>query len=122
MPLTVVIAGVKCENTAIKCHRGLVSMIGSCKYLYRCKNAGIDTIEVLIRKGDKMQRIGEQVFEVKERPLPQANIAGLRGGRIVKGALQAQQGVGGEFYIAGILANTCYALLSFMPFISPYLS
>lgn len=107
IPMTVVIAGVKCENTVVKCRKGLVSMIGNCKYIYRCKTVGIDTVEVLIRKGDKFDRIGEQVFEVRQRPLPQATIAGLKGGKIAKGALQVQQGVGAEFYIVGNHWENC---------------
>ena len=107
IPMTVVIAGVKCEKTVIKCHKGLVSMIGDCKYIYRCKTVGIDTVEVFIHKGGKMDRIGEQVFEVKKRPLPQASLAGAKGGKIAKGALQVQQGIGAEFYIAGNHWESC---------------
>jgi hypothetical protein len=107
LPLTVVIAGTKCENTVIKCHKGLVSMTGSCQYLYRCKNVGVDTVEVLIRKGSKMIFVGQQVFEVKPPPLPRASIAGLHGGKIVKGVLQVQQGVGSEFYVAGNHWENC---------------
>jgi hypothetical protein len=68
IPLTILVEGVSCNNTVIKCHQGLVSMIGQCKYIYRCKRVGLDTIEVFTRKGQKLQRVGEQVFAVKESP------------------------------------------------------
>lgn len=107
LPMTVVIAGVKCENTVVKCHKGWVSMIDDCKYLYRCKTIGIDTVEVLVRKDGKMNRIGEQVFEVRPRPLPRASIAGLGGGKVSKDILRVQQGVGAEFFVAGNHWDKC---------------
>jgi hypothetical protein len=103
----VVIEGVKCENTVINCHNGLVAMVGDCRYIYRNKTIGIDTVDVFIRKGGKLHRIGEQVIEIKPRPLPQVNISGLRGGVIQKGALQVQQGVRAEFYVAGNHWESC---------------
>lgn len=107
LPLTVAISGFKCDNTVIKCHKGSVSMVGDCKYIYRCKTVGIDTVEVFIRKGYKKHRIGQQVFEVKQRPSPQANVGGLKGGTVAKSALKAQQGVGASFYIAGNHWENC---------------
>ena len=98
--MTVVISGIKCENTAIRCHKGLVSMVEGCKYIYRSKTYGLDTIDVLIRKGNKLIKIGEQLVEVKSRSLPQASIYGLKGGTISKNILLGQQGVSGSFYIA----------------------
>lgn len=107
LPLTVVIEGVKCENTVIKCHIGIVTMVEACTYIYRSKTFGVDTVEVFIRKGDKLHRIGQQEFEIKPRPLPEANISGLKGGVIQKGVLQAQQGVGGQFFVAGNHWESC---------------
>lgn len=107
LPLTIVIEGVKCGKTVIKCHKGLLSRVGGCTYVYRCNIIGVDTVEVFIRKGDKLSRIGQQVFEIKPRPKPEATISGLKGGVIKKGALKVQQGVGGYFYISGSHWEPC---------------
>lgn len=85
----------------------MVSMIGPCQYIYRCKTVGLDTIEVFVRNREKKKHIGEQVVVVKERPLPEANIAGLKGGTIIKGDLKVQPGVGAQYYIAGNHWESC---------------
>jgi hypothetical protein len=105
--LTVLIEGVSCDNTVIKCHQGLVSMVGRCEYIYRCKRSGLDTVEVFIRKNQHLQRIGQQVFSVKERPLPKASMAGLEGGIIKKGAFLAQQGISGSWFVGGNHWENC---------------
>ena len=97
--LTVLIEGISCDKIAIKCHKGLVSMVGRCQYIYRCKKIGMDTIEVFKQKGEKLQSIGKQIFLVKVRPSPKANLAGLDGGNIEKGSLLAQQGIGGRWFV-----------------------
>jgi hypothetical protein len=99
--LTVLVENNSCSDMIVKCHQGKISYIEQCKYLYRCKNVGLDTIEVFIQKGKEIKRIGQQIFVVKERPHPEATVAGLKGGKIVKGFLKAQQGVGGEFFVGG---------------------
>lgn len=106
-PLTIVIEGVSCDNTVIKCHQGLVSMIGRCKYIYRCNKIGWDTVKVFVRKGHKLQKLGEQIFEVKERPMPKGDLGGLTGGTIKKGFLLAQQGVGGHWFLGGNHWEAC---------------
>lgn len=110
--LTVVIEGVSCRNTAINCHKGLVTMVADCKYIYRCRVTGTDTIEVLIRKGNKMQAIGQQIVEIKPPPLPKAYIGGYSGGKMAKPNLLAQQGVGAQFFVGGNHWESC-TILSF---------
>ena len=101
IPMTVLIEGVKCGNTVIKCGQGEISEVDKCVYIYRSVSVGLDSIEVYIRKGQKLQKIGTQKFVVHERPMPEASIGGLKGGTIPKGMLRAQQGVGAYFYVGG---------------------
>ena len=105
--LTVLIEGTKCQNTWIKSQIGEFSRLGKCQYLYRCKTVGVETIEVYIQKGQKLQKVGEQQFDVKERPIPKAMVAGLSGGIVSKGMLFAQQGVAGTFYVGGSHWEPC---------------
>src|SRR5688572_14657891 len=53
--LNVIIEGVSCDNTVIKTHQGRVSMVNRCEYLYSCSSSGVDTIEVFIRKRNKLK-------------------------------------------------------------------
>ena len=98
IPVKVVVAGLSCHNTVVKCHKGSVSPAGDCMYLYICSAAGID---ILVRKGNKLSPVGVYIFEVKSLPPVRVTLGGLRGGKISRPALLAQQGLSASFFVSG---------------------
>jgi len=102
IPVTAVIAGTSCPNTVIKSHKGKISLVAACKYVYQSNKPGTDTIDFFIKNGRHLKRIGQQVFDVLERPAPEANLSGINGGTISKGFLLAQQGVSALFFVNGV--------------------
>jgi hypothetical protein len=102
IPFNAVIAGTSCSNTIIKSRNGKISQVAGCQYLYQSNKPGTDTIDFFIKNGRHLKRIGQQVFDVLERPAPEANLSGLNGGTISKGFLLAQQGISARFFVSGV--------------------
>lgn len=106
-PLQIAVAGYGCKDIIIKCSNGKISPIDACRYIYTPAKIGETLIDVYVIKKRDTLLTGRQMITVKERPLPEANIAGFKGGRITKGNLKAQGGVAASFYVSGNHWESC---------------
>lgn len=106
-PLEAVVAGYSCKNIIIKCPDAKIQAFQPCRYLFTPAKAGELIIDVFVIKRNDTILTGRQKVIIKERPIPEASLAGLKGGTIMKGNLKAQQGIGASFYVAGNHWESC---------------
>jgi len=114
-PIHVVVEGIKCENVFLKTSNGRLSKT-KCSYDYAPDSVPNAKIEIYIKQGGKLKRIGVRWVGVQDIPPPVAYVGDLNGGEIKKGFLRAQQGVGAQFQ-PGLGIDLTYAVLSFMAII-----
>lgn len=104
---SVAVAGVACERITIKTENGTLLKVSPCEYIYHPLKEGNTSIDVYISVGKKLKKIGSRLINIKDRPTPEAFVGGFKGGKIKKGALKAQQGIGGSWFIAGNHWENC---------------
>ena len=83
-----------CNSVVLSSDAGNIEKFPDCNYLFRPSKLGESKIIISIREKGKTKKIGAWIMVIKEIPDPVADIGGLNGGDISKGALNALGGIG----------------------------
>lgn len=106
-PLIVAAANYDCKSIVLKCPGAKIEMVQPCMFLFTAEKVGELTMDIFIAENNDTSLTTRQLIVVKERPIPEARVAGLKGGTIRKGNLKVQQGVGAHYYISGNHWENC---------------
>ncbi|SFE03453.1 gliding motility protein GldM [Thermophagus xiamenensis] len=93
-PVQVSAPGIPSEKLLVRITNGRIRKVSSNQYIVSPNANAIGrecVISVSANMDGKVQNLGSQVFRVKRVPDPIATVAGMRGGRIDKGLLLAQE-------------------------------
>ena len=93
-PLSCTVEGFTCKSIILTTDNGFIEKSSDCNYVYRPKKIGDTKIIISKKVNSKLKKIGNFLLPVRTIPDPIANVGGLNGGLITKGALNAQGGIG----------------------------
>lgn len=91
-PLNAMVEGYPCRSLILTTDNGSIEKI-SCYYSFHPAKFGVAKIQIKIKNGNTFKKIKEVTLYIDNFPLPIADVGGLSGGKIRRGALATQQGV-----------------------------